>query len=572
MTGQPIEAWTGHVIVCGLHGVGMRTVEQLRAAGRAVVVVDDEPERRHLRTLSEWGVPLIASDPRSEQALGAAGLAGALAVVCVEEQDLQRLETALLVREQRRDVRLVVQLANPAVGRALSSVLGNGSVLDAAALAAPAVLDACAGRRHVLELDQVRFSVSRVAVAHAGTLRAEFGDDVPLAVLPVDGSGLLVCPGRDQQVRVGDQVTLIRTDEATARQPPRARQARSRLRPAALLRQLDRPLKLTLAALLVLLVVSTVVLRLGYRQPDGSHLSWLDALYFTVSTDATVGFGDFSFGGQSDPLMAFGIADILVGAALLTTAFALFTNLLISLRLASALGRQRVTGMRGHVVVMGLGSVGIRVLEGLIGRGCEVVVLERDEDNRYLAQARALGVPVVLGDATIALALEQVNVREAAAVAILTSNDLTNIEAGLAVREHLDDRWPGVPVVLRVFDRPLAVTVQRTFHFEHVLSASMLAAPWFVGAALGLEVLDTFYVERTPFLLAALTIAPGGGLDGLAMSELSTATRVVALQRATGVLEHPPRRETRFLAGDRAFVVGPYDELLRVLQQQDAAA
>ena len=70
-------------------------------------------------------------------------------------------------------------------------------------------------------------------------------------------------------------------------------------------------------------------------------------------------------------------------------------------------------------------------------------------------------------------------------------------------------------------------------------------------------------------LLAALAITPAGGLDGLAMSELSTATRVVALQRADGYLEHPPRRGTRFLAGDRAFVVGPYDELLRVLQQQD---
>jgi hypothetical protein len=31
------------------------------------------------------------------------------------------------------------------------------------------------------------------------------------------------------------------------------------------------------------------------------------------------------------------------------------------------------------------------------------------------------------------------------------------------------------------------------------------------------------------------------------------------------VLEHPPRRETRFAAGDEAYVVGPYTELLALL-------
>lgn len=570
---QAHGGWRDHVIVCGLHGVGLRTVEQLLVTGRQVVVVDDEPERRLVRTLQAWQVPLLEADPRSAGALERAGLADALAVVCVEEDDLQRLETALAVREQRPDVRLVVQLANAAVGRALSEVLSAGSVLDAAALAAPAVLDACSvGRPHVFAVDSARFSVSGQVVRAAGTLRAAYGDRVPLAVLPADGGPLVVCPGRDHEVGAGDRVTLIDADDADPGRRPRVRLPRVRPRVPGLLRELDRPLKVALLAVLLLLLVSTVVLKAAYRQPDGSGISWLDALYFTVSTDATVGFGDFNFGGQDDWLMAFGIVDMLIGAALLTTVFALFTNLLVSRRLAAALGRQRVTGMRDHVVVVGLGSIGIAVLQGLLARGRDVVVLERDEDNRYLAQARALGVTVVLGDATLALSLEQVNVRAAGAIAILTSNEMTNIETGLAVREHLGPRWPAVPVVLRVFDRPLAATVERTFGFRHVLSASMLAAPWFVGAALGLEVLDTFYVERTPFLLARLTVAVGGGLDGLAMRELSAATRVVALERAGGGLEHPPRRGTRFAGGDRAYLVGPYEELLGVLQQDQREA
>lgn len=40
------EHWTEHVIVFGLEGVGLRTVEQLRMAEVPVVVLDDDPDAR----------------------------------------------------------------------------------------------------------------------------------------------------------------------------------------------------------------------------------------------------------------------------------------------------------------------------------------------------------------------------------------------------------------------------------------------------------------------------------------------------------------------------------------------
>ena len=72
----------------------------------------------------------------------------------------------------------------------------------------------------------------------------------------------------------------------------------------------------------------------------------------------------------------------------------------------------------------------------------------------------------------------------------------------------MGERWDDVPVVLRVFDRELAHMMERSFGFRHVRSTSALAAPWFVGAALGLDVLSTFYVDQQPFLVAGLTVAP----------------------------------------------------------------
>ncbi len=568
------------MIVCGLEGVGLRTVEQLHLAGVPVVVLDHDPDPRLASAVRALGVPHVVEDPHDSAHLLAAGLGGARAVVCTEASDLRNVETALLVRDLRDDVAVVVHVDNPAVGRAIEDATGAGSVLDVAELFAPAVVEACLGRStHEILIAGERFVAAGVVAPRGGTLRSLYGDLVPVGIITEEES-LVVCPGRDHVVRAGDRVTVLGTpaDLAAVDVPARGRDRRSpsrgRLRRAAravsrtLASGADRALLTALGLAALLLVVSTIVLHLGYHAAHGGHLGIEDSIYFTVETVATVGFGDFSFSGQPAWIEAFGVALIVAGTTLVTTVFALLTNLLVSRRIEQQLGQGAIGGMEGHVVLVGLGAVGLRVLEGLRAEGCEVVAVEYDERNRYIAHARALGVPVVIGDATLGQTLASVNLADAGAVAILTSDDLVNLETGLAVRDALGPRWVDVPVVLRVFDRALGHRLEKTFDFHHVWSTAALAAPWFVGAALGLEVLATFYVRNQPFLVARLTVSRGGGLVGLAMRELGARIRVVGIVRAgTTRLEHPPRRDTRFSAGDTAFLVGPYEELLSVLRR-----
>ena len=221
------------------------------------------------------------------------------------------------------------------------------------------------------------------------------------------------------------------------------------------------------------------------------------------------------------------------------------------------------------MLVIGLGTVGLRVVQQLHAAGRDVVVVEMDEHNRHLGQVRALGVPVVTGDATLPEVLGSVRLPAASAVAVLTSDDLANLETGLAVRDQLGPRWETTPVVLRIFDPQLAHSVRETFGFKNVRSTAALAAPWFTGAALGLDVLSTFYAGDEPLLVAKLTVTPGGGLHGLQMFDLAARTRVLAIRRAADrtVLEHLPRRTTRFQPADEAFLIGPYEELLTVLRR-----
>jgi len=573
------------VIVCGLNAVGLRTVEQLHLAGARVVVLDDEPDERLEPVVRGWGIPHIprGSHHRSEP-LYDAGIRGAAAVVCAERTDLRTLETMLMIRDLRPEVRIVADLDNPAVAHAVEEVLGSVGVLDVAALFAPSVVEACIGRRaRDILLGDTLFVAAEVTAPRDGTLRELYGSLAPIGVVTDAGDKLIACPGRDQRVSAGDRVTVLGThkelDEAgLAHHHVRAREisdigTRARAGAARLARTVlsiaDRPLRIAAVLGLVLLTISTLVLHFGYHwSGHHAHLPVLDSIYFTVETVATVGFGDFSFSSQPTWVEVFGICLILAGTTLVTTLFALLTNALVSRRIAQSLGRERIPGMRGHVVIVGLGTVGMHVLEGLLARGREVVVVERAESNSYLNQARAHEVPLVLGDATLSQTLDSVNLSTAAAVAILTSDDLTNIETALAVRDRLGERWAHVPVVLRVFDRQLGHRLEQSFGFRHVWSTSAIAAPWFVGAVLGLEVLFTFYVGNHPFLLARLRVSADGGLEGQAMRELPASVRVVAIRRAADALrlEHPPRRDTRLAADDDAYLVGPYAELLEVLR------
>ncbi|RLV50802.1 potassium transporter TrkA [Nocardioides mangrovicus] len=568
----------GHVIVCGLHDDGMRLVEQLRLAGATPLVVDDEPDRNLPHLLAGMGVELLREDSRLESTLRAAGVERAAALVCTESDDLHTLATALLARELRPDLTVVAQLRNAAVARALEDI--GVRVLDAAALAAPSVAEACLREEsHRLEVAGQEFLVVRAEVARECVLREAYGDLAPLA-LERAGGEVLTSPGRDERAAPGDVVVLV-GPEADVRaaglgaqdapampafvgaRAPRVGPRRTTL-VRFLIRDMDRRFKIAIATLLGLMALSVTLLMVGYREPDGTRMSFVDALYFTVETIGTVGFGDFYFRDQHTWLRIWAIVLMLVGATLAAVVFALVTNALIGQTIAQALGRRRLTGLSGHVVVAGAGAVGMAVVDLLRGWGHDVAVVEVDEDNRFLSQLRARHVPVIIADATLPDTWSTARLDEARAVAVMTSDDMANIETGLAVRDLLEGR--DLPVVLRTFDPRLQRTVSHSLAFSDALSPSALAAPWFVGAALGFEVRQTFYVAGRPVLVAMLDVPPRSPLVGRPMNELPARIRVVSLHRASGEDVHLPRRDVRFEPGDRATLAGPYEELLVLMQ------
>ncbi|MHA3019482.1 NAD-binding protein [Mycobacterium sp. BMJ-28] len=542
----------GHIIVCGTDALAERIGGELRGAGATVV-------------------PL--QDPR---ALDTADVPSATAVVCVGDDDAVNLEIALLARQLSPDVRVVARLANGVLREAVAYGNGPGAILDVADLAAPSVVEACLSRTtHTIAVAGIDFVVTGAEVPRDATLREIYGDLAPVAVIHRDAS-VSACPGRDVAVHQGDWTAMIGTADELAAQGITVSKplGHNRVRRHPLRRALDAIRVLrddinpmfyrALAASLTLLLGSTLLLRFTYQRPPG--MSWIDALYFSTETIATVGYGDFSFIDQPSWLRIWGIGLMFAGVTTTAILVAFIADVLLSRRLAQTAGLRRVRHLHDHIVVVGLGSFGIRVVGDLVGAGYDVAVIESDEDNRYLPTARRLDVPVIFGDATLRETLESARVAHCRAIAVLTANDVVNIETGIVLRELTTDR----PTVLRVYDRVLGAAVAQRFGFENVRSTVELAAPWFIGAALGLQVFGTFSVGQHSFMVGGVRVEPGSELDGVRMADLSTQTRVIAITRPGVATRLHPRRDTRLTAGDTAYLVGPYRELLETLAKGQA--
>jgi Trk K+ transport system NAD-binding subunit len=555
------------------------------SAHRPIIVTGDDALATTIADeLTNAGVSIVKLNAAE---LADADFGRASAVVCAGADDRSNLQIALLARKANPNIRVVARLANDVLREAMAADNGPGAILDVADLTAPSVVEAClAQTTHPFEAAGIEFVVSGAEAPYSATLREIYADLAPVAVIhrrtSANRGEVVACPGRDLRVQAGDWTAMIGTaDELAARRirvahPRGTRSRRPRLRRALdavrSLRNDVNPLFVrAIGAALLLLLGSTLVLRFSYERPPG--MTWIDALYFSTETIATVGYGDFSFVHQPTWLRLFSI--MLMFAGVITTAVlvAFVADLLLSRRFAHSAGRRRARHLRNHVIVVGLGSFGIRVVSDLTAAGYDVAVIERDENNRFLSSAADLDVPVIFGDATLRQTLESARVDHARAIAVLTQDDIVNIETGIVLREMLGARVlpevnrHGVPIVLRVFDRTLGAAVAQRFGFENVRSTVDLAVPWFLGAAMGLQVLGTFSVGQRSFMVGGMRVAAGSELDGLRMFELSTQTRVIAITRDETPIKLHPRRDARLQAGDTAYLVGPYRELLATLRK-----
>ena len=328
----------------------------------------------------------------TDDAVATAVRDGGFDVVCVPaREDAFPLRMALLVRHLDETVRLVVTIFDPSMAEQVRATIPDCEVTSVADIVAPSLAGPC------LDADIV-------AVRQSGSRWV--GLDASLSEVPLP--------------------------------PTRARRLRSLVE--AVLVPYDRS-----AGLLFYGAIGLVVMLLF--EWIGSMLvldqSAADALYGSTKLLATVGPNSAVDDGPS-----WFKVTIVASMVLTLLSAACFTggliNRLVDSSLTGLAGRRAVP-RRDHVVVVGLGQVGLRLCLLLRACGVPVVAVDTEAAGENVGFARRVKLPVVIGRGANPAVLRRLSLGAARGFAAVTPDDLNNIEAAMAARDS-------VHVVLRAGD------------------------------------------------------------------------------------------------------------------------
>lgn len=315
-----------------------------------------------------------------------------------------------------------------------------------------------------------------------------------------------------------------------------------------------------------LLVACTVLGTLGYRFIEGWPI--LDALYMTVITLGTVGYG------ETHPLSMqgrlFTIFLIMGGIGLVTYGLSTVTAILVEGELSEALRRRRmekdIAKLAGHYVVCGAGHTGGVICAELSKTGREFVVVDRDQEAvARLAERLGGEFPHILGDGTDDDVLRKAGVERAAGVFAVLSTDQDNAFLVLSAR------------VLNPRARVLAC--QKSLGVREKLlrsGADGVVDPEFIGGLrlasemirpITVGFLDSMLREKeTHVRFDEVTVAPDSPLVGRPISEVKGAEGggpllVAVVQAGADRYEINPPASRPVLAGDRLVMIGETEAL-----------
>jgi voltage-gated potassium channel Kch len=349
-------------------------------------------------------------------------------VVCIATRnDAFPLRIALLVRHLDGDVPLVVTIFDPGIAEQIAETVPNCHVTSVADIVAPSLAGPC------------------ISPDLLGVLR--------------DGDRTV---GLDEEL---EEVEL----------PPRQAH-RVRSLGAAVLRPYDRSAALLFYGFAGLLTMFAFELFGAMIVLDQA---FADAVYGSAKSLATVGPNQAVDDGPKwfKVAIAASVMLTLISAACFTGGL---INRFVDSRLTGLIGKRAVP-RHNHVIVIGLGQVGLRLCMLLRECGVLVVAVDADEDSETVGLARRLRIPVVIGRGANPELLRRLSPRHARAFAAVTNQDLTNLEAAMTVRSLNEE----LRVVLRAGDGDVSEDTRSLAQIGHVVDVHRLAAAYIAGIALG---------------------------------------------------------------------------------------
>jgi voltage-gated potassium channel len=312
-----------------------------------------------------------------------------------------------------------------------------------------------------------------------------------------------------------------------------------------------------------LTILSTVFVGavIGYRL---FGYDWVGAVWMTVITISSVGYGERSQGSPAFQL--FTVLVILLGISAAAYTFGGLINLMTQGEIERAFKRRRMTigidKLSGHVIVCGFGRMGQSLAESLKRRGRSFLILEKDEVRSALAESR--GFFVLTGDATDDATLLTAGVKRAKSLVTCLPNDADNVFITLTARNFC----PEIQIVARAEQTSSDKKLRQA-------GANKIVLPTAIGAQQMVRMLTRPSTADLIELLAEtteldvdldeLSVPAGASLVGRKVRHVDPNREyrllILAVKKGDGKMLFNPDGDYAFEAQDTVIVVGAPDKI-----------
>lgn len=327
--------------------------------------------------------------------------------------------------------------------------------------------------------------------------------------------------------------------------------------------RLNRRLQSVLILFCGLLVFGT----LGYRWIE--QWSWHDALFMTVTTISTVGYGEVR------PLSPIGevftMLLILSGVGVVAYAFTNIADYVVAGELNGLLRRQRMVRtmhkLHQHYVICGFGRVGQEVVAGLRANHYAVVVIDANAD--YANELEQKGIPYIIGDAAEDYILEQAGIERARGLCSCLPDDAKNVFVVLSARTLSPD--------LTIISRCNGQENERKLR---IAGANQVINPYLItGHRMTAQVIHPSVIEfldvvmrrgELELRIEEIKIGPASQLRGQSLADArirsETGVNVLAIRRANGELLTDLGEELVLEPNDALICLGTEPQLANLAQ------
>jgi voltage-gated potassium channel len=316
----------------------------------------------------------------------------------------------------------------------------------------------------------------------------------------------------------------------------------------------SHPLLFVNLVVITALIIGTV----GYMLIEKWPL--LDALYMTIITMTTIGYGEVKTLSQTGRLFTIGLIvfGVIIASYAITTIVELFTSKDFLEQIRYRRRRRQLEKIYNHCIICGYGRLGRNLAKELKTRGCPMIVI--DINSETVETCYQAGIPAILGNAADEKILHEAGIDRASSLVAAADSDAENVFIVLTAKSIN----PDLRIISRCNSEPSIPKLEKagvdTVISPHAIAgrrvAHMLTRPNVVSFLDGILAFGGQQMRLEEFV-----IGQNSPLAGLTLKEASLKVSILAVANPDQTILSHPHADTALLPGTAIIAMGVTDEL-----------